>query len=152
MYFPRHAFLIAVLLAPFAARAGAWGSGSFENDDALEWVADCVRTSGGSSVATALTRVADARYMEAPEASVAVAAAEVVAAARGKASPKLPPDLWAWLQKQPKAEIAELAPSALKAMERVARGPSSELATLWKQSESHFAWQQGMQDLLARLR
>jgi hypothetical protein len=59
---------------------GRWGVGSFENDDAAGWLAKL-----GPITPTDLTKIflhaADnPGYLEAPEASVAVAAAEGIAA------------------------------------------------------------------------
>ena len=63
---------------------GAWGCGSFENDDAVDWVYE-FESSGVAAVASALEHVssiAEDEYLEAPEASAAIAAAEIVAAAQ----------------------------------------------------------------------
>jgi hypothetical protein len=151
MHIQRRALLLAALWAPLVARAGAWGPGSFENDDALDWVADCVESKGPQAIAAALAQALDAHAVEAPQASSAIAAAEVVAAAGGRPNPKLPSELRGWLQHQSNDEIAKLAPRAVRAIDRIASEPSSELAALWKQSESYAAWQRSMQDLVARL-
>ena len=115
-------------------------------------MSDCTRSTGTRVIAAAFRKVSGAAYVEAPEASSAVAAAEVVAAARGKAGPGFPDDLRKWLQRQPNAEIVSLAPLAEKVVERIAEGPASELQSLWKQSKQYAHWQRNMQDLLARLR
>src|SRR5215468_1909995 len=63
---------------------GAWGHGSFENDDAADWVHE-FELQGASAVVSALeyiSRFPEEEYLEAPGASVAIAAAEIVAAAR----------------------------------------------------------------------
>src|SRR2546430_16610875 len=65
------------------AYAGAWGDGNFENDDALDWVADCVKSATPVPVSAAIDGAVRSKYIEAPEGSAAVAAAEVVAAALG---------------------------------------------------------------------
>ena len=78
--------LVASLLAvlPLLVHAGAWGEGSFENDDALDWVGQCIKAGTTAPVSAALAAVLDGRYVQAPDGSEAVAAAEVVAAAMGK--------------------------------------------------------------------
>jgi len=64
---------------------GAWSHESFGNDDACDWVAqleECNDLSFVESTLDALLAVGD-DYLEAPEASQAIAAAEVVARLRG---------------------------------------------------------------------
>lgn len=94
---------VAVVLSTACGRAvaGAWGEGSFENDDALDWVATCSSSKSISPVRQSLERALRGKYLKAPEASSAVAAAEVVAAAKGRPNPKLPAELAAWVKRQP---------------------------------------------------
>lgn len=134
------------------AQAGAWDSGSFDNDDAQDWVAQCIRSKGATRIATALEAALSDGYIDAPECSAAVAAAEVVAAARGRPSASVPKELVSWLTQQPKDEIAKLAPVASKAVSRVQNGPKSELQETWKGSPEFAAWRGHMQDLAARLK
>lgn len=153
MHFNRRYLLMSLVLAlPLCASAGAWESGSFDNDDAMDWVAMCARSSGASVVGKALEKSLKPAYLEAPEASEAIAAAEVVAAARGKPNPKLPKALGAWLEGQSKEEIARLAPVASRAVDRILTGKGSELQELWKESKSYASWQGHMRDLSGRLR
>lgn len=56
---------------------GAWGYLPFENDDALDWL-DELEAGGADVVRSALTK-ADEGYIETPEGSVAVAAADPTA-------------------------------------------------------------------------
>jgi Domain of unknown function (DUF4259) len=78
---------------------GAWGVGSFDNDDAADWLNDQLRRSADlRPIQTALDAVAQldpTGYLEAPEASAAVAAAEVVAALAGDPAANLPSDVTA---------------------------------------------------------
>ncbi|MEM6824186.1 MAG: DUF4259 domain-containing protein [Pseudomonadota bacterium] len=65
---------------------GAWGAGSFENDDAQDWIWE-FEAEGVSAVEAVFmsTREAFASgYVESPEASMSIAAAELIAAAHGK--------------------------------------------------------------------
>jgi hypothetical protein len=144
-------FLALCLGVSPSVRAGAWGTGSFDNDDALDWAAQCARSRDSKLVSAALNTVLKSDYLEAPEASAAVAAAEVVAAALGRASPKLPKELAVWVSSQPNDSFTKLAPIAHKAVTRVLRGPKSELQELWKDSKDFSNWQKSMTELLARL-
>lgn len=134
------------------ARAGAWESDSFGNDDAMDWANQCTGSNGPKFIAFSLDAALSDGYLEAPDGSAAVAAAEVVAASRGKPAKALPKELSSWLDKQQRAEIAKLAPIAAKAVSRVLNGPKSELRELWQENKKDFpAWRGHMQNLIARL-
>ena len=64
---------------------GAWGLGNFDNGDALDWVVDLKEPSGLGILEKPLSAVQTKShgYLEAPECSIALAAAEVVAALCG---------------------------------------------------------------------
>jgi hypothetical protein len=142
---------LCCIVAPYA-NAGAWDSGSFGNDDAMDWVGDCVRSTGTKYVASTLEKATKNDFLESPDCSSAIAAAEVVAAARGKANLAFPKALQTWIEKQSKDELAKLAPTASKAVTRILNGPQSELLELWKEGKSLAEWQGKMNDLLARLK
>src|SRR5262245_2154425 len=131
--------------------AGAWGEGSFENDDALDWATECAASKDVAVVETALRQVMKQRYVEAPEGSAAIAAAEVVAAALGKPVADLPKGLGQWIAKQSREAIANQAPLARDAVERVARKDgSSELRELWADGDPT-RWLATIEDLKKRL-
>jgi hypothetical protein len=129
---------------------GAWGAGSFENDDAMDWVVGLAEGSGDAVLRDALTPIAttDDRYLEAPDCSIAVAAAEAVAAARGHANASLPDEVVGWVRKKPEV-TGELVALARSAVDRIAA--KSELRDLWDESDSAETWRAAMTDLRARL-
>lgn len=63
---------------------GAWGSGPFENDDALDAVGELV---DGTFELDDLREALESDYLEAPEGSVALALVEVALAALGRIDP-----------------------------------------------------------------
>ncbi len=142
--------LFVLFVATTSAHAGAWGEGSFDNDDALDWVAECTKSNSITPVAQALRAVIDAKYIEAPLGSAAVAAAEVVAATVGKSSVKLPPNVQSWVARQPSEEIAQLAPLAKQALARIQDPRASELWQLWAEGKPN-TWRAGIAALVARL-
>lgn len=78
---------------------GAWGTGSFENDDALDFLVILEQGSGLQPVRDALAAVlANEDYVEADEAAFAAAACEVVALVGGRPGGSLPEALVAWRQ------------------------------------------------------
>jgi hypothetical protein len=134
---------------------GAWGTSSFENDDALDFIVRLERE-GEIAIRAALDDVtgADAReYLEAPEASSAIAASEVVAAARDGDASRLPKAAQDWLD----GHGDNLATPALLALahrgvERVLM--QSELKELWEEGGADGqskAWSNGVRRLIARL-
>jgi len=79
---------------------GAWGDGNFENDDALDWVWTLEHDTDGSALRAALEPVAEGRDSDEPlgvQASRALAAAAVIARARGTSREALPAEAEAWL-------------------------------------------------------
>lgn len=149
----RDVILLAAAAALMSqAQAGAWTSDSFGNDDAMDWANRCAGSHGPTFIAGSLDSALSDGYLEAPDGSFAVAAAEVVAAARGKPAKALPKELSSWLDRQQRAEISTLAPIAAKAVSRVLNGPKSELRELWQENKKEFpAWRGHMQSLIARL-
>ncbi len=117
---------------------GAWGAGSFENDTASDWAADLASGGGLDMVRDTLHTAAacpPGEYLESDEGAAALAAAEVVAAAKGRpltavAMGSSGPHALAWAKAHPAAGKAELVALALDALDRV-EGAESELSELW---------------------
>jgi hypothetical protein len=131
---------------------GAWGAGPFSNDDALDWIAD-FEESGVPAIVQAFDPT-EAQYLEAPEGSRIIAAAEVVAAAFGHPSSEFPETLRAPVMSTRDAivRLGEIRENALRAVDRVL-GDASELKELWQDTdESYDAWLQSVRDLRGRLR
>ncbi|QOT19438.1 DUF4259 domain-containing protein [Paenarthrobacter sp. YJN-5] len=127
---------------------GAWGFQAFENDDALDWLED-LEAGGSDIVRQSLNAVADG-YIEAPDGSVAVAAAEITAAAQGNPHGDFPEDVATWVTAHGAELTAEDAQLALTAVERVG-GEESELAELWDEADEP-EWKDSLDDLSERLR
>jgi hypothetical protein len=128
---------------------GAWGTGSFENDDARDWVAD-LGTLAPADLTKILVQAADdPAYLEAPTASIAVAAAEVVAALNGSPAVGAPAAILDWTHKNRQASTPELKTLALRALDRVRR--NSEVKDLWMEADGLNDWIAALKDLQARL-
>jgi hypothetical protein len=131
---------------------GAWGADSFENDDACDWLADFCDDPNNESIVTALSTVSEmdtADYLEAPECSIGIAAAEVVAAQKGTPNPNLDNNAKECVAKLEIEANLGLVSLALKALERIKT--NSELKELWDESESPGEWYQAVANLEARL-
>ncbi len=128
---------------------GAWGHGPFENDDAGDWIAELEESEDFSVVQAALEAVVrPGTYLEAPECSTAIAAAEVVAASLGRPVTGLPEEAGAWIAARGAAppRIVGLAKQALAAIRS-----ESELRDLWEEGDGFDEWVKSMSDLEARI-
>ncbi len=148
--------LILAMCALFwasSATAGAWEAGSFDNDDALDWVWELTESDDLSIVEDALQAAAETTgYLEAPTASVAIAAAEVVAVLKGYPKPGLPAEVTSWALAHPHTVSDELSATARAVVKRVQDAETSELAELWSESDEMLQeWHLDLANLLSRL-
>jgi hypothetical protein len=129
---------------------GADGVGNFDNDDAMDWVSELERAKSSSFIAETLRVVTERgdEYLDANEASRALAAAEVVAALNHAASPRLPVEVKQWVSRH-QVGSPSLIQLALKAIQRIETG--SELSELWDESERADEWYEVLENLEARL-
>ena len=135
------------------ALAGGWDVGPFDNDDALDWVWELSESDDLSVVEEALRAAnSSSGYLEAPTGSIALAAAEVVAALKGKPRAQLPDEVATWVASHKFEVDDKLIQSARQAIVLVRNGESSELAQLWSDSEELLdQWHKDLADLEARL-
>lgn len=128
---------------------GAWGIGSFENDDSAEWIDDFSEDPSLDFVLDALSTVVEKDdTLEVEEAAVAIAAAEIVAALRQQPHPQLPQPIQTWIQTQPPADES-LTALALRAINQVKT--NSELQLLWEETPESDAWQLELDQIADRL-
>jgi hypothetical protein len=126
---------------------GAWGAGPFDNDDAMDWTYTLEAATDDEPIRQALA----ARSMDSPEAtvaSVAIAAADVVAAGLGRSGGSVPQPVLDWIAGHPSiAWQAHVAP-ALAVLAQI--GTDSELAELWAEADDS-EWREGLDDLRSHL-
>jgi hypothetical protein len=129
---------------------GAWGAGSFDNDDAMDWVIGLVEGSGESVLRAAPASLpsGDASYLEARACSIAIAAAAAIAAARGHPAAPMPEEVTGWPKRKP-VLAGDLVVLARAAVDRIGR--KSELKELWDESDSADEWHAAIVDLRRRL-
>ncbi len=134
---------------------GAWGTGIFENDVAMDWAADFQRAPSEQSLRAALEAVVGAEdYLERDPGSYALAAAEVLAAARGRPCRDIPRALRDWAAANQGVATPGLAAQALAAIDCVMIVESSEVAGLWAETAKDTdaaAWRANIDDLKQRL-
>ena len=128
---------------------GAWGIGNFDNDDAGDLVSEIEDAKSVAPMTLALSSVAVSEYIEAPEASRALAASEIVAAAAGRGSQDLPDSVTSIISKLTKAPPTKIIGLAQSVTLRIL--DESELCELWKETEDFEAWQSMVRNLVDRL-
>ncbi|MDQ8036934.1 MAG: DUF4259 domain-containing protein [Pedobacter sp.] len=132
---------------------GAWGYGSFENDDAADFLDDVTDSGDTSLLREALDNVlTSTEYVEAPDACQAIIAAEIIAAMSGRPTlaAERQEELGEWLQRIRPAMDPELVSQAREALLRIL-AENSELRELWEEVEDYSEWQASLSELLLQL-
>lgn len=127
---------LTILLSPLCL-AGAWGVGSFENDSAADWSYELEHTVGSVALQSAFKSVQVGGYIEVDACSVAMAAAEVVAAINMKSFEQLPENVRKWAISNSSVVNDSLIQSAKKSVAICTDSANSELAQLWLESSDN---------------
>lgn len=133
---------------------GAWGVLAFENDDANDWAYGLEEADDLSVVESAFEAIEVANdYLEAPDASNALAACEVLARLNGKAGYKnaYTKKVDEWVAARPSTPSVALLMRADAVIDRIL-GLNSELNELWTESDEYGNWLASVEDLRRRLR
>ena len=136
------------------AAMGAWGVLTFDNDEANDWAFGLDDVDDLSLVESAFDALEEADdYLEAPDASNALAACEVLARLNGKPGYKTSytEKVDDWVAAHPLKPSDDLIKRANAAIDRVL-GENSELKELWADSEKNLEWLASVEDLRQRLR
>lgn len=128
---------------------GAWGIKTFENDDAGDWVWE-LEESDDLSVIEAALDAAGGEYLESPQGSCILAAAEIILALKGRPRPDLPEEAAGWVAKHKTLDAGQLVSRALQAVDRVL-GDQSELKELWQETDDFAAWSEDVHQIRAAL-
>ncbi|MBL8257152.1 MAG: DUF4259 domain-containing protein [Pseudoxanthomonas mexicana] len=132
---------------------GTWGIGSFENDHAADFMIDVLDSGDLSLIRDVLDNVlTSTEYVEAPDAELAIVAAEIVAAACGRFSLAAQQEagLADWLARVRPAVDDELREQAGNALRRIL-AEHSELRELWDETDDFKDWQATVTDLAQQL-
>jgi hypothetical protein len=127
--------------------------GIFDDDEVTDWLVG-FETDGVTALEAALTTVNEMDkedYIEASDASFALAAAELVAAARDEDHGRLPKTIHSALESHEDAiNAAKLSSAARKAVQRVMK--NSELKDQADEENESEEWTEDLGELLERLR
>lgn len=129
-----------------------WDTGTFDNDDAADWLAELQTTDDEAVLRAALEAVDEGEdYLEAPEGARILCACELVAALTGQAASDLPEIAHEWVEQHQALDVSTLVPMARKGIDRVL-ARDSELEELWRENVDEYpAWRQNVLTLKARL-
>ena len=134
---------------------GTWLVDSFGNDDACDWADGLEEVSDLSLVEDAINAVLafGNEYIEAPEATAAIVAIEVIARLQGnwgeRSAYSLNTDMWVEEHKllQPSPDLVQKAHLAIARI----IGENSELNELWQESDEYNAWLESVTELKSRV-
>ena len=132
---------------------GAWGVLAFDNDDANDWASRLETTADLSLVVQAFARVGDTdEYLEAPQASKALAACEVLARQPGRPGyhNAYTNRVDVWVAQHSLKPPAALLARGRSVIDRILN-ENSELRQLWAEGNPS-AWLAAVEDLRNRLR
>jgi hypothetical protein len=128
---------------------GAWGAGNFENDEALDWVWILEESTGLGVVEAAIADVlVSSEYLDAGVGCIGLAAAEVIAALRGRPAGDLPEEVSTWVRAQAVAPGDVLVRDCLAAVARIRSDDESELREMWEEDQDIAAEWYGVLDAL----
>jgi hypothetical protein len=128
---------------------GSWGMGHFENDTALDWSYELQESDNLNLLTSTIGKVLNQDYIDADDASMAVAALAILAHLKGNSSIEIDESSLEWVEKyQGKLEISDdLLKQGLKALDAI-MGNESELKDLWEEEEDCYpAWCEKMLEL-----
>lgn len=132
---------------------GAWGAGNFENDTALDWVWELQESADLAVVEAAIVDVLDCSDdLDADLGCIGLAAAEVVAALKGKPADGLPEEVSQWVETHGAPPGDMLVADSLAAVHKIRNDDISELKELWEEDgDLPLEWYAVLDDLIARL-
>jgi hypothetical protein len=134
---------------------GCWAIDAFGNDDAADWaygLEECNDLSLIESTLDKVLAVTSEEYLEAPYASEALAAIEVIARLQGHWGERnaYTETVDSWVEKTKLKPSQALMQKAYRTIERIL-SDQSELRELWEESEEFDAWRASVEELKSRV-
>ncbi|KIM07754.1 MAG: hypothetical protein KU38_10475 [Sulfurovum sp. FS08-3] len=130
---------------------GAWGTGNFDNDTALDWVYDLEEYEDTTLIEQTLNAI-DEEDIDASSAEEALIAIEVIARLLGNfKDDAYSEDVDKWVKANPLEVSDELLEKAKKTIVLIL-GENSELRELWEETNDYQSWIDVIKELDGRLR
>ena len=124
---------------------GAWGPKTFEEDTALDWIAELVDSDDERSfLLDSIT--ADSDELDSEQCSVILAASEAIIAVLDEPRSGMPDELLDWLGDNDCDDISDLPAIAVKSVKLVL-GEGSEMRELWEEGEGYEEWSNEVEQL-----
>jgi hypothetical protein len=129
---------------------GTWDAKNFGNDSALDWVFEFTDNPTAGFLNETIQSVFTDEYLESDTIANALAAIEVIAAAKGKPSTDFPEEIEAEDLQSLKID-QKLIDTCKKAIARITNEKDNELFSLWKNENLHEGWVSIQTELLERV-
>ena len=130
---------------------GAWGTGIFDNDDAMDWIGLMIENGDIEQLREGVNKIiVSNQYLQSPDCCRALASAEIIAAIKNKDYSFLPDLAKQWILTFDIAINPKIIYSAQEAIQMVKE--DSELKDLWAKSNNLNEWIKVVQDLEDRLK
>ena len=131
---------------------GAWGTGNFDNDTALDWVFELEEVNDLSLIEKTINAVFDDDYIDSDIGCEALIAIEAIARLIGNFGKdnSYAEDLDSWVKSHNFDVNNELIVRGKKALDLIV-SEKSELYELWEETEDFDTWKNEIDDLRARL-
>lgn len=130
---------------------GAWGYGPFENDEALDWGARLGESGDPEFAANILRELSEVAQLDRREGTTGIAAAEAIAASRGRPCDPLPDGVQDWLAATGARAGTAARDLALRVIGIIESGEDSELRLLWDEEPDGPSWHETVAALRGRL-
>ena len=134
---------------------GAWSHESFGNDDACDWASQLEESDDLELIESTLDAVlaVGSAYLEAPEASQAIAAIEAIARLQGNFGERnsSSESVDTWVSRMTLKPNEALVTKAHRVLGRIVSEPS-ELLELWQEGDEGSSWLAVVEELKARVR
>lgn len=130
----------------------SWGTGPFENDDALDWVEELEEATDLSLIVETVRAASEAGEggLDTGTGKRALAAAETVARMLGRPGRDLPEEVEVWAKMNP-LWVSDGLVEKCRRLAQHALAEGSGLDRRWRETDDHESWRQATEDLLSRL-
>lgn len=133
---------------------GAWGSGIYENDEALDFIEELKESSDAYGLMEkTLQEVYASDYIEVDAGGAGLVVADIIVSVLNHSTTEIEnEDLQDWLETNKSLEVQSLKELALLALEKIL-GEESELNQLWEENEEEYpTWREQVENLARNLK
>jgi len=126
------------------------GVGSFQNDDAGDWLDDLCVSDDASSLNFTLALEPARVHADVGLSAEVIAACESVAALLGRPAPELPAELTAWVRENTNLDAGRYRSRCITLLQSILEDGGA-LAMLWGERDLLAEWKREVEDVLQRI-